>query len=157
MEDCFKCRMRENSNIIQSLLNLVWNFWDHPLEVLFSGYVRVYTAINLRLLPLDIFAFLVGIAKIGIRSNMTCSRPWYVARNKHGVCCKRGAIYARYAVEGRNLFQRTLRLGQYPGVIPSLCASRIKTFPVNTLRLTYVLFSLTMHVHGCKASFNLFM
>ncbi|XP_028408527.1 thyroid adenoma-associated protein homolog [Dendronephthya gigantea] len=34
VEDCFKRRMRENSDIIQKLLNLVWNFWDHPLEAM---------------------------------------------------------------------------------------------------------------------------
>ena len=34
VEDCFRSRMHGNSEIIQRLLNFVWNFWDHPLEAM---------------------------------------------------------------------------------------------------------------------------
>jgi hypothetical protein len=37
MDDGFKSRMQDNSEIIQTLLNFVWNFWDHPLEVLLGS------------------------------------------------------------------------------------------------------------------------
>ena len=36
VDDCFRSRMHGNSEIIQTLLNFVWNFWDHPLEVKIS-------------------------------------------------------------------------------------------------------------------------
>ena len=36
VNDLFKSRLRENSEMIQTLLNFVWNFWDHPLEVWYA-------------------------------------------------------------------------------------------------------------------------
>ena len=33
LDDSLKSRMNDPNEIIQTLLNFVWNFWDHPLEV----------------------------------------------------------------------------------------------------------------------------
>ncbi|CAB4013752.1 Hypothetical predicted protein, partial [Paramuricea clavata] len=53
MDDGFKSRMQDNSEIIQTLLNFVWNFWDHPIEAMryhtreiFDNAVKIHITVT---------------------------------------------------------------------------------------------------------------